>query len=160
MRLCGVPESSPAEKWKIPNAQCSMPRQVSRTARRAYLGTITNLRSSAKRNAAFRLQLVWCLAIGWCFAARDFRLPLGASDEHTLQRSVRSEQRRGRPKELLPEGLRRKKWPEASLLLSHRSNQTLDRMTRSAVSLLFHSGSRRRTPRHRSTHHSASIPWP
>src|SRR5439155_4771617 len=39
---------------------------------------------------------------------------------HTLQRSVRSEQRRGRPKELLHEGLRRK-WLGASLLLSHRS---------------------------------------
>src|SRR5439155_21458949 len=64
--------------------------------------------------------LVWCLAYSWCFAARDFGLPLGASDEHTLQRSVRSKQRRGRPKELLPEGLRRK-WPGASLLLSHRS---------------------------------------
>src|SRR5439155_6133480 len=66
------------------------------------------------------ITLVWCLAYSWCFAARDFGLPLGASDEHTLQRSVRSEQRRGRPKELLPEGLRRK-WPGASLLLSHRS---------------------------------------
>src|SRR6058998_1380163 len=64
--------------------------------------------------------LVWCLAYSWCFAARDFGLPRGASDEHTLQRSVRSEQRHGRPKELLPEGLRRK-WLGASLLLSHRS---------------------------------------
>ena len=64
--------------------------------------------------------LVWCLAYSWCFAARDFGLPLGGSDEHTLQRSVRSDQRRGRPKDLLPEGLRRK-WPGASLLLSHRS---------------------------------------
>src|SRR5437667_5139441 len=66
------------------------------------------------------ITLVWCLAYSWCFAARDCGLPLGASDEHTLQRSVRSKQRRGRPKELLPEGLRRK-WPGASLLLSHRS---------------------------------------
>src|SRR6266516_4018047 len=65
-------------------------------------------------------RLVWCLAKSWCFAARDFGFPLGASDEHTRQWSVRSEQRRGRPKELLPEGLRRK-WPGASLLLSHRS---------------------------------------
>src|SRR5439155_5478208 len=60
------------------------------------------------------------LANSWCFAARDFGLPLGASDEHTRQWSVRSEQRRGRPKERLPEGLRRK-WPGASLLLSDRS---------------------------------------
>src|SRR2546428_3696075 len=68
----------------------------------------------------FNWASVWCLAYSWCFAARDFGLPLGASDEHTLQRSVRSKQRRGRPKELLPEGLRRK-WLGASLLLSHRS---------------------------------------
>ena len=27
---------------------------------------------------------VWYLATGWCFAARDFCFPLGASDEHTL----------------------------------------------------------------------------
>jgi len=61
-----------------------------------------------------------CLTNSWCFAARDFGLQLGASDEHTPSGSVRSEQRRGRPKELRPEGLRRK-WPEASLLLGHRS---------------------------------------
>src|SRR5213594_3445241 len=76
--------------------------------------------SSAPASLCVRKPLVWCLAYSWCFAARDFGLPLGGSDEHTLQRSVRSEQRRGRPKELLPEGLRRK-WPGASLLLSHRS---------------------------------------
>src|SRR5947209_19915198 len=63
---------------------------------------------------------VWCLAIGWCFAARNFRFPRGASDEHTLQRSVRSEQRSGRRKGLRPGGLRRKR-PGASLLLGHRA---------------------------------------
>ena len=62
-----------------------------------------------------------CLTNDWCYAARYFSLPLGASDAHTLQRSVRSEQRRGRPKELRPEGLRRK-WPGASLLLGHVSS--------------------------------------
>src|SRR5947208_9294514 len=72
------------------------------------------------RTGGTLVPLVWCLAYSWCFAARDFGLPRGGSDEHTLQRSVRSEQRRGRPKELLPEGLRRK-WLGASLLLSHRS---------------------------------------
>src|SRR5215510_14939731 len=65
-------------------------------------------------------KLVTCLTNSWRFAARDFGLQLGASDEHTPGGSVRSEQRRGRPKELRPEGLRRK-WPEASLLLGHRS---------------------------------------
>src|SRR5438034_1774161 len=65
-------------------------------------------------------RLVWCLAIGWCFAARNFRFPRGASDEHTLQRSVRSEQRSGRRKGLRPGGLRRKR-PGASLLLAHRA---------------------------------------
>jgi len=64
--------------------------------------------------------LLWCLAIGWCFATRNFRLPRGASDEHTLQRSVRSEQRSGRRKGLRPGGLRRKR-PGASLLLGHRA---------------------------------------
>src|SRR5262249_10697253 len=64
--------------------------------------------------------LVMCLTNGWRYAARDFGLPLGASDEHTLPGSVRSKQRRGRPKELRPEGLRRK-WPGASLFLSHVS---------------------------------------
>jgi hypothetical protein len=28
---------------------------------------------------------VWRLPTGWCFAARDFRIPLGAGDEHTRQ---------------------------------------------------------------------------
>src|SRR5437660_6568117 len=65
-------------------------------------------------------RLVWCLAIGWCFDARNFRFPRGASDEHTLQRSVRSEQRSGRRKGLRPGGLRRKR-PGASLLLGHRA---------------------------------------
>src|SRR5437660_4098578 len=64
--------------------------------------------------------LVWCLAIDWCFAARNFRFPRGASDEHTLQRSVRSEQRSGKRKGLRPGGLRRKR-PGASLLLGHRA---------------------------------------
>src|SRR5438309_10278803 len=64
--------------------------------------------------------LVWCLAIDWCFAARNFRFPRGASDEHTLQRSVRSAQRSGRRKGLRPGGLRRKR-PGASLLLGHRA---------------------------------------
>ena len=63
---------------------------------------------------------VWCLAIGWCSAAGNFRLPRGASDKHTLQRSVRSEQRSGRRKGPRPGGLRRKR-PGASLLLGHRA---------------------------------------
>ena len=41
------------------------------------------------------------------FAARDFSARRGASDEHTLQGSVRSEQRRLGQKEPPPEGLRR-----------------------------------------------------
>src|SRR5207249_7031469 len=54
------------------------------------------------------------------FAARDFWPRRGASDEHTLQRSVRSEQRRLGQKEPPPEGLRRF-WVLASLLLGHSS---------------------------------------
>src|SRR6266513_4387391 len=52
------------------------------------------------------------------FAARDFWRRRGASDEHTLQRSERSEQRSLRQKELPPGGLRRI-WPVASLLVGY-----------------------------------------
>src|SRR2546426_3735866 len=51
-------------------------------------------------------------------AARDFWPRRGASDAHTLQRSVRSEQRRLGQKEPPPEGLRRFS-ALASLLLGH-----------------------------------------
>src|SRR6266852_1840757 len=54
------------------------------------------------------------------FAARDFSARRGASDEHTLQGSVRSEQRSLVEKELPPGGLRRI-WPVAALLVGHRS---------------------------------------
>ena len=52
------------------------------------------------------------------FAARDFSPRRGASDAHTLQRSVRSEQRRLGQKELPPKGLRCFS-VLASLLLGH-----------------------------------------
>src|SRR3989454_2943452 len=52
------------------------------------------------------------------FAARDFWPRRGASDAHTLQRSVRSEQRRLGQKEPSPGGLRRFS-VLASLLLGH-----------------------------------------
>src|SRR2546428_10525964 len=52
------------------------------------------------------------------FAARDFWPRRGASDAHTLQRSVRSEQRRLGQKEPPPKGLRRFS-VLASLLLGH-----------------------------------------
>src|SRR5204862_5722809 len=54
------------------------------------------------------------------FAARDFWPRRGASDEHTLQGSVRSEQRRLGQKEPPPGGLRRI-WLLALLLLGHRA---------------------------------------
>jgi hypothetical protein len=44
--------------------------------------------------------------ISYTFAARDFSLRLGASDEHTPRGSVRSEPRRLSGKELPPAGLR------------------------------------------------------
>src|SRR6266566_6423555 len=53
------------------------------------------------------------------FAARDFSARRGASDEHTLQGSVRSEQRSLAEKELPPEGLRRI-WLGAALLVGYR----------------------------------------
>src|SRR5438874_11985198 len=52
------------------------------------------------------------------FAARDFWPRRGASDAHTLQGSVRSEQRRRGQKEPSPGGLRRFS-VLASLLLGH-----------------------------------------
>src|SRR6266702_1030174 len=54
------------------------------------------------------------------FAARDFWPRRGASDARTLQRSVRSEQRRLGQKEPPPKGLRRFS-VLASLLLGHSS---------------------------------------
>src|SRR6266853_5532264 len=54
------------------------------------------------------------------FAARGFSARRGASDEHTLQGSVRSEQRSLVEKELPPGGLRRI-WPVAALLVGYRS---------------------------------------
>ena len=56
--------------------------------------------------------------IGRAFAAMDFRFKRGVSDEHTLQGSVRSEQRSLNRKDMPPSGLRRS-WLLASLLLSH-----------------------------------------
>src|SRR5882672_5467710 len=53
------------------------------------------------------------------FAARDFSAKRGASDEHTLQGSVRSEQRSLAEKELPPGGLR-PIWPVAALLVGYR----------------------------------------
>jgi len=54
------------------------------------------------------------------FAARDFAARRGASDEHTLDGSVRSEPRSLAAKDLPPFGLRRI-WPVASLRLGHRT---------------------------------------
>src|SRR5438132_12723282 len=54
------------------------------------------------------------------FAARDFSARRGASDEQTLQGSVRSEQRSLAEKEMPPGGLRRI-WPVTALLVGHRS---------------------------------------
>src|SRR6266403_5557377 len=66
------------------------------------------------------LYLVVMSIITMTFAARDFSARRGASDEDTLQGSVRSEQRSLAEKELPPEGLRRI-WPVAALLVGHRS---------------------------------------
>src|SRR6266436_9003164 len=52
------------------------------------------------------------------FADRDFWRRRGVSDEHTRQRSVRSEQRSLRQKDRPPFGLRRI-WPVASLLVGY-----------------------------------------
>ena len=67
-----------------------------------------------------RGSLVWCPRNSYTFAAMDFCLSRGASDEHTLHGSVRSEQRRLRQKNMPPGGLRRI-WVLALLLVSRRS---------------------------------------
>src|SRR5437016_10660243 len=80
------------------------------------------------------------------FAARDFSARRGASDEHTLQGSVRSKQRNLAEKELPPYGLRRI-WPVAALLVGHRSTSGY------APSLRLATGQIRRNERHRSYVH-------
>src|SRR6266446_5099017 len=80
------------------------------------------------------------------FAARDFSARRGASDEHTLQGSVRSEKRSLAEKELPPEGLRRI-WPVAALLVGHRSTSGYAPSSRLAP------GQIRRNERHRSYVH-------
>src|SRR5213593_2859966 len=80
------------------------------------------------------------------FAARDFSARRGASEEHTLQGSVRSEQRSLAEKELPPEGLRRI-WPVAALLVGHRSTSGYAPSSRLAT------GQIRRNERHRSYAH-------
>src|SRR5438093_9324758 len=79
-------------------------------------------------------------------AVRDFSARPGASDEHTLEGSVRSEQRRLVEKELPPGGLRRI-WPVAALLVGHRSTSGYAPSSRLAT------GQIRRNERHRSYVH-------
>src|SRR5881409_3629606 len=80
------------------------------------------------------------------FAARDFSTGRGASNEHTIQGSVRSEQRSLAEKELPPEGLRRI-WPVAALLVGHRSTSGYAPSSRLAP------GQIRRNERHRNYVH-------
>src|SRR3989441_12882789 len=80
------------------------------------------------------------------FAARDFSARRGASGEHTLQGSVRSEQRSLVEKELPPGGLRRI-CPVAALLVGHRSTSGYAPSSRLAT------GQIRRNERHRSYVH-------
>src|SRR2546427_1665168 len=80
------------------------------------------------------------------FAARDFSARRGASDEDTLQGSVRSEQRSLAEKELPPEGLSRI-WPVAALLVGHRSSSGYAPSSRLAP------GQIRRNERHRNYVH-------
>src|SRR5207245_6122971 len=81
------------------------------------------------------------------FAARDFSARRGASDEHTLQGSVRSEQRCLAEKEPPPEGLRRI-WPVGALLVGHRSTLGAAPSSRLATGLTC------RNERHRSYVHA------
>src|SRR2546427_970548 len=60
-----------------------------------------------KRRTSLVQALVLCPLNNYTFAAMDFLLGRGASDEHTLQGSVRNEQRRLSEKDMPPGGLRR-----------------------------------------------------
>jgi len=97
-------------------------------------------------HSQFLVSLVVMSITTMTFAARDFSARRGASDEHTLQGSVRSEQRSLAEKELPPGGLRRI-WPVAALLVGHRSTSGYAPSSRLAT------GQIRRNERHRSYVH-------
>src|SRR5437899_12635958 len=82
------------------------------------LGPMLRLGQVPGMNGDFLFVLVLQFINTTTFAARDFWPRRGASDAHTLQGSVRSEQRRLDQKEPPPEGLRRFS-VLASLLLGH-----------------------------------------
>src|SRR5437016_14501815 len=105
--------------------------------------------SKRARHSIGRFRLVVMSITTMTFAARDFSARRGASDEHTLQGSVRSEQRSLAEKELPPEGLRRI-WPMAALLVGHRSTSGYAPSSRLAP------GQIRRNERHRSYVHDHS----
>src|SRR2546427_13264963 len=69
-------------------------------------GRLATARMAVGVPAAIRA-LVLCPLNNYTFAAMDFLLRRGASDEHTLQRSVRNEQRRLSEKDMPPGGWRR-----------------------------------------------------
>src|SRR2546430_11250193 len=111
---------SPSKNSLFDSARRSSSRYWASVSR--WIGSATgmmqvNLNCSA-RKARIEEHLVPHFINTTPFAARDFWARRGASDAHTLQRSVRSEQRRLAQKEPPPAGLRRFS-VLASLLLGH-----------------------------------------
>src|SRR2546429_6006208 len=111
---------SPSKNSLFDSARRSSSRYWASVSR--WIGSATgmmqvNLNCSA-RKARIEEHLVPHFINTTPFAARDFWARRGASDAHTLQRSVRSEQRRLAQKEPPPGGLR-PIWPGASLLVGH-----------------------------------------
>src|SRR6059058_6169723 len=94
-----------------------MPFSIPKKTLRTFVAYTTKVRQGARR-AARGSVLVLRFINTTTFAARDFWPRRGASDAHTLQGSVRSEQRRLGQKEPSPGGLRRFS-VLASLLLGH-----------------------------------------
>jgi hypothetical protein len=85
---------------------------------------LTELGESSNSGSTEMSSLVCCSRIGWAFAAMDFWIRRGVSDEHTPCGSERSEQRSLNQKDMPPKGLRRI-WLLASLLLSRRSTRDI-----------------------------------
>src|SRR5947207_9560244 len=106
---------------------CSIPKKTLRT----FVAYTTKVRQGARR-AARGSVLVLRFINTTTFAARDFWPRRGASDAHTLQGSVRSEQRRLGRKEPPPGWLRRFA-VLASLLLCHSPTAGDDPSSRHAI---------------------------
>ena len=126
LRACSLRSRTTPESQMLFRPRC-WPGRIASSTPRSWCGRGPD--KSASRTIRFRAPLllsknisqsaqnfpVCCSRIGWASAAMDICLRGGVRDEHTRQRSVRSEQRNLRQKDMPPGGLRRS-WVLASLL--------------------------------------------